>query len=113
MASSTWRRHGVVVSGRRHGRPVVVVSVAPSSLSSCRRCRRVVAVVVSSSSLTWRSHRGVVEVGVVDVGRRGGRAGDMAVVLYPVVGSWFVVRGFTFCWPGRPMSRVRDEAVVR
>jgi hypothetical protein len=23
---------------------------------------------VSSSSLTWRSHRGVVEVGVVDVG---------------------------------------------
>jgi len=45
--------------------------------------------------------------------RRGCHAGDMAVVLYPVVGSWFVVRGFTFCWPGRPMSRVRDEAVVQ
>ena len=54
VASSTWRslsllwlhRRGVVVSGRRHGRPVVVVEVAPSSLSSWR-CRRRVSTHIS------------------------------------------------------------------
>ena len=54
VASSTWRsllllwlhRRGVVVSGRRHGRPVVVVKVAPSSLSSWR-CRHRVSTHIS------------------------------------------------------------------
>jgi len=46
---------------------VEVVEVASSSRWHPRRCRRgVVVVIVSSSSLTWRSrprHRGVVEAG--------------------------------------------------